>query len=126
MTRRVGTCAARAWCMLLVALSPTEIVATVLAVVTKILFVIQAGYLVTDTEDVKGWYWMMVISYPRYMFRAACKVTIGPLYDVTTGLTGSQYLELFYSFNDSLYSRWMVSRRAVQNLALQQQTQQCC
>jgi hypothetical protein len=48
------TLAARAWCMMLVAISPTELVATVLAVVTKVLFVVQSGFLLSDSNDVKG------------------------------------------------------------------------
>ena len=50
---------------------------------------------------------MMVISFPRYMFRAAAKVTIGPLYDASTGMTGHKYLQQLYNFNDSLYNKWM-------------------
>jgi hypothetical protein len=58
-------------------------------------------------HSMSGWYWLMVISYPRYMFRAALKVIVGPLYDPTTGLTGSQYIELLFNINDSLYNQWM-------------------
>jgi hypothetical protein len=55
----------------------------------------------------RGWYWLMVVSYPRYMFRAACGQIIGPLYDPSTGLTGDQYLQLYYDFNATIYNRWM-------------------